>query len=130
MNIVVLSKTQESGQRLASVLNEMADCVRIACDISCANSVVQQINACCVFFDRDFATDYDSFFSQFHSKSIYFVPVSKRNDNLDIIAALNTQRTVFYLKEPVNERMLREATGNLRSRRQKDRIGGAHLLAP
>lgn len=116
LNIVVLSQSLERSRQMVAVLEEMADRVLVVSNIALADAAVQKINACCIFFNRDFASDYLEFFSLFKNKSIYFVPISNRDDNMDIVAALNTQRAAYYLKEPVSHAELALAVKNLRIR--------------
>ena len=57
----------------------------------------------CVIFERDLAFDFARLMQLFHDPYLWFVPVDTARNDLDIIDAINTHHSAYYLIEPITQ---------------------------
>ena len=104
MNIVVLHGDCSVGEAVHQQLIRagVGRCAQ-ASTVMGAVEAAKRVGAQGVLFDRELIQEYIGFFDQFQSANIWFIPMSVERNDLDIIAALNTHRTAYYLIAPITE---------------------------
>ena len=62
-----------------------------------------KILADCIIYDRHTTSQFNEYFSQYTYNGLWFVPVSFIDDKMDVVDAINTGRTAYYITMPIDK---------------------------
>lgn len=115
MNVVILSRDDAAGTQLKNCLMDTGQigCCCLTKTVSQAARAVRKLNACCLYFERGFAQDFESFFARIGGPHIFFVVLSETRGSDDALEALNTGRVADYLVHPIQPEMVEKSVANL-----------------
>ena len=68
-----------------------------------AVKICNKIFADCVIYDRNTTTLFNEYFSNYTYNGLWFVPVSTIDNKMDVVEAINTGRTAYYLTMPIDK---------------------------
>ncbi len=76
--------------------------IRIARSTEHAQKLCKKRRIDCVIYQREYTDKLESYFDKYIFAPKWFMPYSQKQDNNDIIEAINTQRTAYYIVEPLD----------------------------
>lgn len=62
-----------------------------------------KILADCIIYDRHTTSQFNEYFSKYTYNGLWFVPVSFIDDKMDVVDAINTGRTAYYITMPIDK---------------------------
>ena len=68
-----------------------------------AVKICNKIFADCIIYDRNTTTLFNEYFSNYTYNGLWFVPVSSIDDKMDVVEAINTGRTAYYITMPIDK---------------------------
>ena len=120
MEIIIDLSDKRKAQDIRTKLQEVSYTeninIRIAKDSKDAQKLCEKHFVDCVIYDRSYTEKLEEYFDSYTYQPTWFVPYSKEQNHIDVIDAINTHRTAYYIVEPVDKLIAESTLRNIRMR--------------
>ena len=107
MNIIIDMDNQKAAKEIKKLILLYKKQYKIKVIISKSTDkavkICNKILADCIIYDRNTTTLFNEYFSNYTYHGLWFVPVSTIDNKMDVVEAINTGRTSFYLTMPIDK---------------------------
>ncbi len=107
MNIIIDMDNQKAAKEIKKLILLHKKKYKIKVIIS--KSTDKAVKTCgkiladCIIYDRHITSQFNEYFSKYTYNGLWFVPVSFIDDKMDVVDAINTGRTAYYITMPIDK---------------------------